>query len=597
MSSEEEQEVYRMEKSKVSTAQMISFTESELEEVKIVRADTSNHGSSLTLNREYMKPVRDYIESREAERNGIVFICPGLSKIQAEFLSAQAYMVIEGVEANEEEDSTEDDIELDDFFETFGDDITVDSNRDLLVIEYGELFERADNPNEEMVNMQKHQILWELAGAYKNVLLVCQGNVDVDHFLYVYRTIPVENKAICFWGKMDDFLLKRATFELKTNPNQLVKLQNPKKSEYLEMLQEYLERNGYPVDRNAEVLLQMLMDYRKDLFTEQDIYDHVGRRIQRNANLRKLDLSDFAFTYSEKKEKPAIEQLEELIGLDLVKEQVKRAVVSQGLSECSGVPVYGHMIFVGRPGTAKTTCARLYNQILSEQNISNGRFIEAGRADLIGSFLGETAPKIRRLFERADGGMIFIDEAGFLRKGQGREDTYVREAVTELVRNLENNPQTKVVFATYPEYAKEVLEADPGLGSRLKVLQFPSYSEEELLQILFKMTEDRNAVIDKTQKKAVEEATLDYLRPMMDSDNFGNGREIRKLLETALEEYGLEFFFEKNGKQKERNKRIVLTAEHFKKAIVHIQSNKEVMEKKHRSIGFVLPVVKAGMRV
>lgn len=600
-----------MEKNRVSTAQMVCFTESELEEVKVVRADTSDQGSVLTLNRDYMKPVREYMESREAGRNGIIFMCPGLNKTQAAFLSAQAYMVIENADAQaedsfEEMDSLEDDTELEDFFRDIGADdedenIPADAKRDLLVIEYGAMFEQADNPNGDMVNMQKQQILRELTGKYDNALLVCSGNVDVDHFLYVYRTIPVQNKAICFWGKMDDFLLKRVTFELRTKPNQFVKLQNPTKQEYLEMLQQYLEKNGYPADKNAEALLQMLMDYRKDLFTEQDIYDHVGKRIrQKNADSGKLDLSDFAFTYSGKKEKPAIEQLEELIGLDAVKEQVKRAVVSQVLSDRSGFPVYGHMIFAGRPGTAKTTCARLYNNILAEQNISNGCFIEAGRADLIGSFLGETAPKIRKLFERADGGMIFIDEAGFLRKGYGREDMYVREAVTELVRNLENNPQTRVVFATYPEYAKEVLESDPGFSSRLKVLQFPSYSEEELLQILFKMTEDRRAVIEDSQKEAVGEAVLDYLRPMMDHSTFGNGREVRKILETALEEYGLEFFFGKKGKQPGRNKRIVLTAEHFKKAIAHIQSSRDALEdkqEKQRPIGFALPVVKEGMRV
>ena len=503
----------------------------------------------------------------------------------------------------EEEELFPDDIVEDDFFYSYDmedeeddNDMFTEKENNLLVMEYVPLFEPPKNPGGEIINLQKMQTFKEMVKAYENVLILCHGNIDVEHFLYVYRTIDAKNKAICFFGEQDDFLLKRVTFELQTQKEQVITLKKPDKQEYLLMLQQFLNENGYSSEKLAPLLLRSLLNYRKDFFTEQDIYDYVGRVIKRHQkqDAGELNLSDFEFAYSGKREEAAVEKLEKLIGLSGVKEQVKRAVVSQIISENSEIPSYGHMSFSGRPGTAKTTCARLYNDILTELDLSNGRFIEVGRADIIGTYLGETASKVKNLFEQADGGMIFIDEAGFLQKTEEQGDIYVREAVTELVRNLENNPQTRVIFATYPEYAKEVLEADPGLSSRLKVLSFPSYSEQELLQILFKMTEDRNAVIEDSQKEAVSEVVLSYVEPRMGEKNFGNGRELRKILETALEEYGLELFMaDQTGfalSLQDKKKKMILTAEHFKKAVYHIKNSSESLESRvQRKIGFVLP--------
>ena len=156
-----------------------------------------------------------------------------------------------------------------------------------------------------------------------------------------------------------------------------------------------------------------------------------------------------------------------------------------------------------------------------------------------------------------------------------------------------------------------MLDADPGFASRLKVLQFPSYSKKELLEILYKMLKDRKAVIEESQKTAVEEEVLSYLGPMMDQDNFGNGREVRKLIETVLEEYGMDLFYGKSNKKffmeesEEMTKlpgkkgKIILTAEHFKRAAAHIKDSKEALEKEkkqHRPIGFAMPV-REGMKV
>lgn len=587
----------------IDTAQQVKFKDSALEEVRIALAGDSD-GAARTLSRDYMKPVREYIDSSKAGQDGLVFLCPKQNKQQAAFLAAQAYLVMGNTMEGSDEDLMDSVDEEDFLYDVYEDnwdddndaDVPVDVEHDLLVIDYAALFEAEEHPGGEMIQMQKLQAFRESAGVYKNALLICGGNVNVDHFLHVYRTLNIRHRAICFYGQQDEFLIKRVTFELQTAKNQVIILNSPGKQEYLTMLQDFLETNGFEYDKLASPLLASLMNYRKDLFTEQDIYDHVGKGMMQN---------DFSFAYTGKCQESAVERLDELIGLTGVKDQVKRAVVAQIISENSGIPTYGHMIFAGRPGTAKTTCARLYNEILTELSLSNGRFVEAGRSDIIGSYLGETAPKVKELFDRADGGMIFIDEAGFLQKTEGRGDMYVKEAVTELVRHLENNPQTRVIFATYPEYAKGVLEADPGLSSRLKVLQFPSYTEEELLQILFKMVEDRHVVIEDNEKKAVEEAVLAYLRPMMEEEDFGNGRELRKLLETALEEYGMEAFYGKNKKllpgelpalmpkPTGKKKKFVLTAEHFKKAAEHIKNGNESLEKdekKHRKIGFVIPI-------
>ena len=97
--------------------------------------------------------------------------------------------------------------------------------------------------------------------------------------------------------------------------------------------------------------------------------------------------------------------------------------------------------------------AALYAEILSKARVTSGAFVSASRADIVGQYLEHTAPKIKKLFDKADGGILFVDEAG----GMSGNDEFTKEAVTEFVRFMEQRPQTTVIFATYPDKMEEFL--------------------------------------------------------------------------------------------------------------------------------------------
>ena len=200
-------------------------------------------------------------------------------------------------------------------------------------------------------------------------------------------------------------------------------------------------------------------------------------------------------------------------------------------------PACRNMAFSGPPGTGKSVVARLVAQILREEGVGTGRFVEAGREQLIGSYLGQTSPKVAALFEKARGGVLFIDEAGALLNARG-DDIYAAEAVNALVRHMELHPETVVIFATYPQEMEQLLASNPGLSSRVaRVLDFPGYSDAELLGILEFLARAEGERIP----PEAGETCLEFFRQLRQQkgDCFGNGREARRLYQAAVEELAL----------------------------------------------------------
>ena len=143
-----------------------------------------------------------------------------------------------------------------------------------------------------------------------------------------------------------------------------------------------------------------------------------------------------------------------------------------------------HMVFTGNPGTAKTTVARLFARIMKENNLlETGEFIEVGRADLVGKFVGWTASLIKKRFSEAKGGVLFIDEAYSL--VDDRSGSFGDEAINTIVQEMENNRENVIViFAGYPDRMKEFIDRNPGLSSRIAFhVSFPDYSTPELCDI------------------------------------------------------------------------------------------------------------------
>ena len=228
-------------------------------------------------------------------------------------------------------------------------------------------------------------------------------------------------------------------------------------------------------------------------------------------------------------------KLNGLIGLKNVKKIVNDFINYQKLQQACEhekmkiMQFSRHMCFIGNPGTAKTTVARLIAQIMKEENLlSTGRLIEVGRADIVSRFVGGTAPKVKELFKQAIGNVLFIDEAYSL--CDGKDGLYGDEAINTIVQEMENNREDMVViFAGYKKEMQKFLDKNSGLRSRIAFeVEFPNYSEDELTEIakLYakKMDVDISQCLDKIRE---------IVKNNMDDRNFGNGRFIRSLLEKA----------------------------------------------------------------
>lgn len=189
-----------------------------------------------------------------------------------------------------------------------------------------------------------------------------------------------------------------------------------------------------------------------------------------------------------------------------------------------------HMAFTGNPGTAKTTVARLLARILKEEGVlEGGQLVEVGRDDLVGKYVGWTAPTVKGRFEEARGGILFIDEAYSLL--DDRRGLFGDEALSTIVREMENHRRdTVVVLAGYPDEMDALLSRNPGLRSRVAFhVPFDDYDADELCLVAEHIARDSGFEFGS--------GTMEKLRAIFSTariePEFGNGRYARTLVERA----------------------------------------------------------------
>jgi len=230
-------------------------------------------------------------------------------------------------------------------------------------------------------------------------------------------------------------------------------------------------------------------------------------------------------------------ELDALIGLDAVKEEVRllsALLRVQKLRADRGLPVIDstkHIVFSGNPGTGKTTVARLLARIYrSLEVVERGHLTEVDRSGLVAGFVGQTATKVTGVFERAEGGVLLIDEAYSLLRG-GEKD-FGREAIDAIVKNVEDRRDSMVVIlAGYPKEMAELVGANPGFSSRFpKTILFPDYTDEELLAI-FELIADKGRY-DLDQD--AQDAAVAWFGSHNRGHGFGNGRLARNLFEASV---------------------------------------------------------------
>ena len=232
----------------------------------------------------------------------------------------------------------------------------------------------------------------------------------------------------------------------------------------------------------------------------------------------------------------SLDELKSMIGLRPLKNLLNRIIavhkmgkLQQGLGLKKNRQAL-HMAFMGNPGTAKTTAARLLADVLKENGIlATGVFVECGRSDLVGRYVGWTAKNVRQKFQDAAGGILFIDEAYSLLDSS---NSFGAEAINTIVQEMENRrDDVLVVLAGYTDRMNDFIDSNEGLRSRIGFhIEFPDYNVDELSMILEYMAKERGYRLN----PSIIKKCRGYFTQAVKHENFGNGRYVRNLLDAAI---------------------------------------------------------------